>query len=63
MCAAGVLVLPWAGFLLDTWLGAMLGLVLYAAARRYAPQGEAALAAAFGSEWSDYSSRVLIPRL
>lgn len=28
-----LLVLPWAGFLLDTWLGAALGSILYVATR------------------------------
>ena len=31
--AAALLVLPWAGFLLDTWLGAAIGAVLYLASR------------------------------
>jgi protein-S-isoprenylcysteine O-methyltransferase Ste14 len=43
-----LLVLPWAGFLLDTWLGAAIGLVMYVASRRYAPLEEAGLAETFG---------------
>lgn len=53
-----LLVLPATGFLLDTWLGLLLGVVMYAASRRYAPAEEAALADRFGDEWDDYCSRV-----
>jgi protein-S-isoprenylcysteine O-methyltransferase Ste14 len=58
-----LLVLPWLGFLLDTWLGAALGILLYAASRRYAPAEEAALAERFGADWRAYEERVLLPRL
>jgi protein-S-isoprenylcysteine O-methyltransferase Ste14 len=55
------LVLPWIGFLLNTWLGAAIGVVLYVASRRYAPAEEARLAQTFGAEWDEYSHRVMIP--
>jgi protein-S-isoprenylcysteine O-methyltransferase Ste14 len=58
-----LLVLPWAGFLLDTWLGAVVGAVLYLASRTFAPGEEAELAASFGPAWDDYRRRVLIPWL
>jgi protein-S-isoprenylcysteine O-methyltransferase Ste14 len=58
-----LLVLPWAGFLLDSWLGAALGVVMYLADRRYAPLEEAELAEAFGSGWDDYCGELLIPWL
>src|SRR4051794_34188567 len=38
-----LLVLPWAGILLDTWLGALVGVALYIGSRRYAPEEEAEL--------------------
>ena len=57
------LVLPWVGFLLDTWLGAAIGIVLYVASRRYAPEEEAALSATFGSDWDAYRGSVKIPWL
>ena len=34
---AALLVLPWLGFLLNTWLGAAIGIVLYVASRMFAP--------------------------
>ena len=58
-----LLVLPWLGFLLNTWLGLLLGIVLYVGARLYAPAEEAILAKAFGSAWEAYRKKVLIPWL
>jgi protein-S-isoprenylcysteine O-methyltransferase Ste14 len=61
--SVALLVLPWVGFLLDSWLGAAIGLVLYAASRRYAPDEDAELAERFGPEWSRYRDSVRIPWL
>jgi protein-S-isoprenylcysteine O-methyltransferase Ste14 len=58
-----LLVLPWLGFLCDSWLGAVLGVVLYLASRRYAPAEEAVLAQRFGARWEAYRRSVLIPWL
>jgi protein-S-isoprenylcysteine O-methyltransferase Ste14 len=62
---AGValLVLPSAGFLLDTWLGAALGLVMYVATRIYAPAEEVELAREFGTAWEEYARTVRLPWL
>lgn len=59
--SVALLVLPWIGFLLNTWLGALLGIVLYVASRRYSPQEEARLSEAFGAGWDEYLSRVRVP--
>ena len=56
-----LLVLPWLGFLLDSWLGAAVGLALYLASRRFARAEEAALAKAFGSAWDAYTAKVKLP--
>jgi protein-S-isoprenylcysteine O-methyltransferase Ste14 len=61
--SVALFVLPWLGFLLDTWLGVAVGLVLYAASRRYAPAEEADLARTFGSAWDRYRRNVKIPWL
>lgn len=58
-----LLVLPWLGFLLDSWLGAVLGVVLYVVSRRFEPDEEADLAARFGDEWDAYRRRVLLPHV
>lgn len=61
--SAALLVLPWLGFLLDTWLGALIGIALYAASRLFAPPEEAELAGRFGAEWDAYCHRVKVPWL
>lgn len=58
-----LLVLPWAGFLLDTWLGVALGAALYLGSRLYAPAEERALAATFGARWDEYAAGVRLPWL
>jgi protein-S-isoprenylcysteine O-methyltransferase Ste14 len=55
-----LLVLPWAGFLLNTWLGAVLGIVLFAGARMFEGGEERALASRFGSDWDRYAAGVKI---
>ena len=52
------LVLPWIGFLLDTWLGIVIGVVVYIGSRRFAPSEEAELARAFGPAWDEYCDHV-----
>lgn len=61
--SVALLVLPWVGFLLNTWLGALVGIVLYLASRRFAPAEERTLATAFGAAWDDYRRRVKMPWL
>lgn len=57
------LVFPWAGFLLNTWLGVLIGLVLYVGSRAYSPGEERTLSKAFGASWDEYCSRVKLPWL
>lgn len=59
--SVALLVLPWIGFLLNTSLGVLIGIVLYVASRRYSPLEEAQLAEAFGGQWDEYLRRVRIP--
>jgi len=59
----GLLVLPWVGFLLDSWLGALIGVVLYVGSRLYAPEEERSLSRAFGSAWDEYARTVKVPWL
>jgi protein-S-isoprenylcysteine O-methyltransferase Ste14 len=61
--SVALLVLPWLGFLLDTWLGALIGIALYVASRLFAPAEEAELADRFGPEWDAYCHRVKVPWL
>jgi protein-S-isoprenylcysteine O-methyltransferase Ste14 len=61
--SSALLVLPWLGFLLNSWLGAVVGLALYAASRRFAPAEERELAENFGPAWTDYTHSVKLPWL
>lgn len=58
-----LLVLPWAGFLFNTWLGALIGIIVYIGARMYAPKEEEMLSKIFGAAWDEYSRKVKIPWL
>jgi protein-S-isoprenylcysteine O-methyltransferase Ste14 len=55
-----LLVLPWLGFLLNTWLGALIGVVLYVASKMYSPLEEETLSEAFGPAWEAYCKQVKI---
>jgi protein-S-isoprenylcysteine O-methyltransferase Ste14 len=59
--AVALLVLPWIGFLMNTWLGLAIGILLYIGSRMYAPAEEAALSQAFGPSWAEYRNRVKMP--
>lgn len=61
--AVALLVLPWLGFLLNSWLGAAIGIVMYVASRRFAPEEEATLSRTFGSAWDDHVRAVRFPWL
>jgi len=55
------LVLPWAGLMLNTWLGIFLGIVVYIGSRIFSPEEEKLLSGIFGNEWEVYSKKVLLP--
>ena len=58
-----LLVVPSAGFLLNSWLGVLVGTVMYIGSRKYSPLEEEALARTFGASWDEYRRRVKIPWL
>ena len=58
-----LLVVPWLGFLLDTWLGAVIGVVLYVGSRLFSPDEERALSKTFGMAWDEYCGSVKLPWL
>jgi protein-S-isoprenylcysteine O-methyltransferase Ste14 len=60
---AALLVFPWAGFLFDTWLGALIGIIVYIGSRIYSPEEEKILARIFGAAWDEYRRTVKIPWL
>jgi protein-S-isoprenylcysteine O-methyltransferase Ste14 len=53
-----LLVLPAAGFLLDTWLGAALGIVMYIGSRVFSAAEESRMATLFGARWDRYTRAV-----
>ncbi len=55
-----LLVLPWAGILVNSWLGVAIGLILYAGARAFAPEEERGLSRTFGAAWEEYRRSVKI---
>ncbi len=57
------LALPSAGFLLNTWLGAAIGIVVYIGSKIYAPEEEKALSKVFGPAWDEYLREVKVPWL
>jgi len=57
------LVLPWIGFLFNSWLGVLIGIVLYIGSRLFSPAEEAVLSRTFGAAWIAYSNKVKIPWL
>lgn len=61
--AVALLVLPWLGFLFNSWLGLLVGIVLYIASRMFSPAEEEGLAKTFGPAWDEYSHAVKIPWL
>ncbi len=58
-----LLVLPWIGFLFNTWLGVLIGIVLYIGSRVFGPEEEAILSKTFGAVWDEYCNKVKIPWL
>jgi hypothetical protein len=58
-----LLVVPWLGFLFDSWLGAALGVALYAASRRFVPDEEAELADDFSAASDGHRDHVMLPWL
>jgi len=56
--AVALLVLPWVGFLLGSWLGLVIGAALYLGSRIFAPAEEEALSRRFGESWREYTRTV-----
>jgi len=58
-----LLVLPWIGFLFNTWLGVLIGIILYVGSRIFSPEEEEILSRTFGSTWDEYCNKVKMPWL
>jgi len=58
-----LLVLPWVGFLFNTWLGALIGIIIYIGSRIFSHEEEEILSKNFGATWDEYCNKVKIPWL
>jgi protein-S-isoprenylcysteine O-methyltransferase Ste14 len=58
-----LLVVPWVGFIINTWLGVVIGIILFIILRTYAPEEEKKLSNMFGNAWTEYTKEVRIPWL
>lgn len=58
-----LMVLPWAGFLFNSWLGLAIGAVVYIGCRMYAPEEEGILSKVFGEQYDLYCHKVALPWL
>lgn len=58
-----LLVVPWIGFLFNTWLGVLIGTAIYTGSRIYSHEEEKLLSKTFGTEWDAYSRMVRMPWL
>ena len=61
--SVALFVIPWVGFLVNTWLGAVIGIVLYIGSRIFSPREEKILSKTFGTTWDEYCNKVRIPWL
>lgn len=61
--SVALLVIPCAGLLLNTWLGVLVGIAMYAGVRLYAGREEYELASRFGPAWDAYVRTVWLPWL
>ena len=60
---AALLVLPWIGFIFNSWLGVVIGIVVYSGSRIYSTEEEKHLSKIFGKAWEDYTRKVMLPWL
>ena len=58
-----LLVLPWIGFLFNTWLGVLIGIILYIGSRIFSPEEEDILSKTFAASWDEYCRKVKLPWL
>jgi protein-S-isoprenylcysteine O-methyltransferase Ste14 len=55
-------VLPWIGFLFDTWLGVLIGIIMYIGSRIFLRGEEEILSKTFGAAWDEGLSLLRSPR-
>jgi protein-S-isoprenylcysteine O-methyltransferase Ste14 len=58
---AALLVFPWIGLIFNTWLGILIGIIMYVGSRIFSPEEEQLLSEIFGKEWDEYCKKVKLP--
>ena len=58
-----LLVLPWIGILCNSWLGILIGIIVYIGSRIFSPEEEKILSKIFGDKWTTYTKEVKFPWL
>ena len=58
-----LLVLPWIGFLFNTWLGLLIGIIIYIGSRIFSPEEEKILSKTFDTSWDEYCKKLIVPWL
>ena len=61
--SVALLVFPGVGLLIDSWVGAAIGVVLYVSSRIFSPREDEILRKVFPSDYPAYRKRVLVPWL
>lgn len=61
--AVSLLVIPWIGFLCNSWVGIVIGLAMFIGNRIFAREEERLLSQTFGDSWEEYKKKVKIPWL
>jgi protein-S-isoprenylcysteine O-methyltransferase Ste14 len=61
--SVALLVLPGIGFVLDTWIGLGIGMILYGFSRLFSVKEERNLEEAFPTEYRAYRAKVVLPWL
>lgn len=58
---AALLIFPWIGLICNTWLGVLIGIIMYLGSRIFSPEEETLLSKTFGQEWDEYCKKVELP--
>lgn len=59
--SVALLVIPGVGFVLDTWIGCGIGLILYLFSRRFSVNEDKTLDEMFSEQYRSYRSKILLP--
>lgn len=61
--SVALFILPWASIIYDSWLGIVVGIVLFIGSRKYLGEEEKKLSKRYGVKWKQYTKKVKVPWL